>query len=561
VSRVFTSGFEFTDTAGLATAAEWVSANVSGLSIVSTNVHSGIRGLKLTTLTSGAASGVVNQFANTSQSGAFWFRKRVRVDVAPPGETTIILLGPQNTGDVNGGARRCSWITIDNTRTLRLYTMASGIATQITGTVQMTLQTHQRIEIHHHATGGTVAARLDGVDFASASGLTLATMRGVAVGGNLLEEALSGACDITFDDGALNNSIGTAENSWPGEGRVVVLRADAAGANTQWTPSAGLNWQAVDDDIPDEDTTYVQSNTAEQIDDYGVTTPAAIGASDTIKFVTIVGRFRGLDAAGTNDNALFKYRITANGVTEELPTAVSVDPATVSWRLGTDSPNRHDWSALTLYDLPGASTSPWTKALLDSAQIGVRTTLAATGATRLTALYLIVEYTPAGPVTVPASADLLAGARFDVTGEPVQQVYPANDIAAGGWLQSGNNTGVALYTMVDEPSNAISDADYIYAPVATSTPNVVILQLAPALDAPDTTPRRIRVRAGKDLAGGDIVLLRFSLINGDDGATIGAQQTATLTETFTDYIYTLPSLAGVTNRSNLHIRIEQVKGP
>jgi hypothetical protein len=34
-----------------------------------------------------------------------------------------------------------------------------------------------------------------------------------------------------------------------------------------------------------------------------------------------------------------------------------------------------------------------------------------------------------------------------------------------------------------------------------------------------------------------------------------------LTETFTDYIYTLPSLAGVTNRSNLHIRIEQVKGP
>lgn len=39
------------------------------------------------------------------------------------------------------------------------------------------------------------------------------------------------------------------------------LLPDGAGANTDFTPLAGTNWQAVDEAVPDDDTTYVESST------------------------------------------------------------------------------------------------------------------------------------------------------------------------------------------------------------------------------------------------------------------------------------------------------------
>jgi hypothetical protein len=48
--------------------------------------------------------------------------------------------------------------------------------------------------------------------------------------------------------------------------------------------------------------------------------------------------------------------------------------------------------ALTLYDLPGASTDSWTKATLDTAQIGVRHTVDnGTNAVNVSTLWLLVD--------------------------------------------------------------------------------------------------------------------------------------------------------------------------
>jgi hypothetical protein len=54
---------------------------------------------------------------------------------------------------------------------------------------------------------------------------------------------------------------------------VVCLKPDAAGAYTQWTPSTGANWQNVDDSTPDDDGTYNQATTVNDIDSFAVSQP------------------------------------------------------------------------------------------------------------------------------------------------------------------------------------------------------------------------------------------------------------------------------------------------
>ena len=60
--------------------------------------------------------------------------------------------------------------------------------------------------------------------------------------------------------------------------------------------------------------------------------------------------------------------------------------------------------SLTLYDLPGASTTAWTATDLDVAQIGLEHTGGAVTATEVSTMWLLVEYTPA------------AGAANDLSG-------------------------------------------------------------------------------------------------------------------------------------------------
>lgn len=55
-----------------------------------------------------------------------------------------------------------------------------------------------------------------------------------------------------------------------GDCRVECLLPTGAGAETQWTPSAGANWQNVDETPDDGDTTYNKSNTVGQVDTYAM---------------------------------------------------------------------------------------------------------------------------------------------------------------------------------------------------------------------------------------------------------------------------------------------------
>jgi hypothetical protein len=65
-----------------------------------------------------------------------------------------------------------------------------------------------------------------------------------------------------IDDMYLANSSGSGVTDVVGDVYVERLLPDGAGDSTQFTPSAGSNFQNVDDATPDDDTTYNASSTA-----------------------------------------------------------------------------------------------------------------------------------------------------------------------------------------------------------------------------------------------------------------------------------------------------------
>src|SRR5262249_37892481 len=97
-------------------------------------------------------------------------------------------------------------------------------------------------------------------------------------------------CDLYICDGQ-----GSLNNDFLGDVRIQASIANGAGATTNWTPSAGSNYQNVDDATPNEDTDYNSDATAGDIDTYamGDVTPAA-GA---VKGVMVSMRARKDDGA------------------------------------------------------------------------------------------------------------------------------------------------------------------------------------------------------------------------------------------------------------------------
>lgn len=98
-----------------------------------------------------------------------------------------------------------------------------------------------------------------------------------------------------YDDIYVANTSGSMNNTYLGDVRAEAIFPTGAGNSTQFTPSAGSNWQNVDDNPGDDDTTYNSSATAGQIDTF---TMANLTASGTIKGVNQYVRHR-KDDAGT----------------------------------------------------------------------------------------------------------------------------------------------------------------------------------------------------------------------------------------------------------------------
>ena len=129
---------------------------------------------------------------------------------------------------------------------------------------------------------GAVTVRLNGV---SSLALTSQDTRNggsgvitnLTIGGDqaLSGSALKGYGD--FDDFYVIDSTGGTNNSFLGDVRVEAIYPTGAGNYTQWTPSAGSNYQCVDENPATDDTDYNSSSTANQKDSFafGNVTPTS----------------------------------------------------------------------------------------------------------------------------------------------------------------------------------------------------------------------------------------------------------------------------------------------
>ena len=138
-------------------------------------------------------------------------------------------------------------------------------------------------KVNFHATTGSVAIRIDeeqvlaltNVNTVGSTTDNRPSMLRVASSGNGLQTRV--------DDFYILDDQGSQHNNFLGDLAVTRLNPTGAGNSTQFSVTGvASNWDAVNEDGPDGDTTYVQSNTSGQKDTYTFSdisgTPAAIEA-------------------------------------------------------------------------------------------------------------------------------------------------------------------------------------------------------------------------------------------------------------------------------------------
>jgi hypothetical protein len=151
-----------------------------------------------------------------------------------------------------------------------------------TGTTALGFSTTHLIEVRVKVadSGGIIQVKLNGVLDIDYSG---DTKPGTNTQFDILRIAGTGSAyahgwwdDLVVDDAA-----------WIGDTKIQGIRPTAAGNAAQWTPSAGANFQCVDE-VPPDDADYVETNTAAILDTHGF--GDLVGSIESIKCVQVHAR-------------------------------------------------------------------------------------------------------------------------------------------------------------------------------------------------------------------------------------------------------------------------------
>jgi hypothetical protein len=130
------------------------------------------------------------------------------------------------------------------------------------------------------------------------------------------------------------------DDDWSGDCRVYGSLPNAAGDSTDWDPSAGANYQCVDERPPDDDTSYITSVTSGSTDLYNYADPSLTGEVQAINIWT---RAKELTAGDSKINQAIRSGGGTHygpdqtvGVGYEYSNKIwQLDPATSgSWNLG-----------------------------------------------------------------------------------------------------------------------------------------------------------------------------------------------------------------------------------
>jgi hypothetical protein len=237
-----------------------------------------------------------------------------------------------------------------NTYNLAVYRGATLLAT---ASSPMALSAWHHIEIKAtiHDTNGAVEVRLNGVTVINVTNVD--TRNGGASGlinGVVLGVVGGWVAVGNYDDVYILDTSGSTNNDFLGDCRIHTLVPSGAGSSTQLTPSAGANWQCVDETAMNADTDFVSSATAGHVDLYAMgdlpTTPAAVRA------VVVSAVVRKTDAGDRSMKAKLKSgATTATSSTKTLSTTYQIDD--------------------TIHEVDPNTLGAWNKAAVDAIEAGV----------------------------------------------------------------------------------------------------------------------------------------------------------------------------------------------
>jgi hypothetical protein len=199
--------------------------------------------------------------------------------------------------------------------------------------------------------GGSVEVWINGKQVLAYSGNTAASGDNGWNGWQIYQT--SGA-ETRVANVVIYSTTGNAPNARTPETRIWDTLPTGAGGTTEWTPSAGANWQCVDEQPSNGDTDYVSAASAPLTDTYSC--PAAATAGSIIYAVAVHATAR-KDDAGTNE---------VDGVLRSAGANYahgSPKPITASYA-------RYRW----LWEADPATGLSWTVAGANAAQPGIRRT-------------------------------------------------------------------------------------------------------------------------------------------------------------------------------------------
>jgi hypothetical protein len=431
MARLHSIGFELQSvTDGM----EW--DTTTGSPTISTSVvHGGAASLRVNP--SGAAWYITHQYKASGASNNDYLRFYFRIATANSGSAKAIALFRSS------GSGNLISLRINSTNTLELWN--EQISAQLgSDSSALSTDTWYRIELELARDSGTAHAYIDGKEFASAAmSFTALNTSDFRVG--IID---SDTCDFYFDDIAVNDNTGTAQNFLPGPGKIVHLRPNATGdsetagiALTGDTPA----WKCIDDVTPDDATTYIAvAATSDTLDvNLDDSSTAGIASTDIVTLVAVGQRFSATTAAACSIN--MRVRSASGGTTA---TSGNVTVAVTAWNSFDDAAPKV--YKLTSYTDPTTGV-PWTPTgtnSLDNAQIGF-SSADATPDPKITAMWLLVEYdTPNAGGTISLIGTSQAGNASnggDVTltfdGTPAK-----NDVVL---LFGGSSRGPATGYMTD----------------------------------------------------------------------------------------------------------------
>jgi hypothetical protein len=201
--------------------------------------------------------------------------------------------------------------------------------------------------------GGTAELRLNGQTIATYAGDTKNTTNAFVNGWKV--EATTSGQTAWFDNIVIYSDTGNPPNTWTPETRIYEDLPNGAGAAAEWTPSAGANWQCVDEQPSNGDSDYVSAASSPLTDVYAF--PATTVPTGSIVYGVAVHATARKDDAGTNDLDLVLRSGTTNYASG---TSSGLTSTYVRYR--------------RLWDTDPATGTSWTVSGANAASAGIRRT-------------------------------------------------------------------------------------------------------------------------------------------------------------------------------------------